>query len=314
MVLCSAIEFCKKTGRILVVDWSDGVFAARGANIFPKFFSIRDFPQTSNMQEILANIGHLSCYPSAFKGNPESGGYDHFVHARNDFFMKLPRAVLINERLKMLHGFWLHSSKAAPASGRAFLKEAFDHRNFSLGHDLSTSHPEDVLFYFDFTPNRLKQTFMNHISLNEDVLKKINSFVSENNLANNSIGVHVRSTDKKPQKPLEALFAGIARLNLKDPKIFLATDNKEISRQVKSKFNAVIEYPKLMPEVRTGGMHLWAKYSGHPEQGERILEESIVDMWLLSKCEYLLYQSNSTFSLISAYLHKEISRAVAWDK
>ena len=75
----------------------------------------------------------------------------------------------------------------------------------------------------------------------------------------------------------------------------------------------MIELPKLMPDVKSGGMHLWAKYNDQLHEAGRILEESVMDMWLLSKCEYLLYQGNSTFSLISKTLHSNKNKVVDWN-
>lgn len=313
MTICNAIEYCKNTNRKLVIDWSDGIFAEKGVNIFPRFFKINNFPGLASLDEVKNNIENLSFYPAVFKRNIESGGYDHFIHAYHPFFLKIPDSFLFNERLKMLRGFWLDRSKVLPTSAFDFFKEVFNLNNLPFGHDLSVERKEDVLVYFDFTPNELRNTFLKHISLQENIEKKVNAYAEDKKLGKNTVGVHVRSTDKQPKKTLDALFEKVKRLNLKDQQIFLATDSKLVSEHIKKAFSSVIEYPKLMPDIKEGGMHLWAKYNDQLEHGERMLEESIMDMWLLSKCEYLLYQGNSTFSQLSMFMHDDRTKAFAWD-
>ena len=46
---------------------------------------------------------------------------------------------------------------------------------------------------------------------------------------------------------------------------------------------------------------------------QKMFHDSIMDMWLLSKAEYLLYQGNSTFSTISMELKKGIN-CFDWQK
>ena len=314
MTICNAIEYCKKTNRKLVVDWSDGVFAEKGVNIFSQFFKIDNFSAIGSVEEIKQKIDNLTCYPAVFKKNFKSDVYDNFIHAFHPFFLKIPDSLLFNERLKMLRGFWLDKSRAFPTSKVGFLKEVFDLNNSPFGHDLSVGRKEDVLFYFDFTPNGLKDIFLKHISLQEDIKRKVNSFSDEKNLNKNTIGIHVRSTDKQPQKTLDVLIGKIREINLVNAQIFLATDNKQVAEKIKNTFPVVVEFPKLMPDIKLGGMHLWAKYNNQLESGSRILEESIMDMWLLSKCEYLLYQGNSTFSQLSMFMHQDSNKSQVWDK
>ncbi|TAL60414.1 MAG: hypothetical protein EPN85_07285 [Bacteroidetes bacterium] len=314
MTICNALEYCKRTNRRLIIDWSDGVFAPKGLNVFLKYFRIIDFASLSSLEDVQEGMDGFSFYPPVFKKNIESGGYDHFHHVTTTFFQKIPKRVLFNERLKMLHGFWQDKTRLTPTSAFGFFKEIFVFSNLPFGHDLSRNRTEDVLFYFDFTPNSLKETFLKHVVLQSDIDGRIASYASEHNLNRNTIGVHVRSTDKKPERSLAALYEKIKKLNLRDFQIFLATDNKEVATAVKNMFPKVIEYPKFMPDIKSEGMHLWAKYNDQLQHGERILEESIVDMWLLSKCEYLLFQGNSTFSILSSFMHPNRSKSIDWDQ
>ena len=40
--ILNAISYCKKTGRKLIIDWSDGQFGKKHNNIFQNFFFIDD--------------------------------------------------------------------------------------------------------------------------------------------------------------------------------------------------------------------------------------------------------------------------------
>lgn len=317
MTICAAIGYCKRTDRKLVIDWSDGVFAEKGENIFTKYFSVRNFSGLAAMEEVKGKLAGLSCYPAVFKQDIEKGGYDHFSYASNSFFSGIPRSLLFTEHLRMLRGFWqLNSRSAGHNTGTIwnFFTEAFYPENLPLGHDLDDSRTEDVLFYFDFTPNDLSRSFREHISLNKEMEDKTDSFSREKELGANTVGIHVRNTDKQPQKTLDALFGKLEKLNLTNPKYFLATDNKQVAEFLRSKLSPVIEFPKMMPDLKGEGMHLWAKYNDQLQHGERILEESIMDMWLLSMCEYLLYQGNSTFSILSKFMHREVLKTSPWDQ
>jgi hypothetical protein len=317
MTICSAIEYCKKTNRKLVIDWSDGVFAEKGVNIFHRFFKINNFSALASLDEVKSKIKNLSCYPEVFKKDIEVDGYGNFVHAHNPFFLIIPKRLLFNERLKMLHGFWLDKSKdhkSVVLSKWKFMKEIFDRRNMPLGVNLDPNRMEDVVFYFDFTPNNMKDSFLRYISLQEDIIYKINSYVLKNKLTENTIGIHIRNTDKQPQKSLDELYKKLANIKLNSPIYFLATDNKQVSSDVKNKLSPVVECRKMMPDLKSEGMHQWAKYNNQAHLGVQILEESIVDMWILSKCEYLLYQGNSTFSKLSMFMNINTSKTLAWDE
>ena len=317
MAICNAIKYCRKGNRKLLIDWSDGVFSKKGVNIFHKYFEVRNFPVLDSLESIEKKLEYLSCYPSVFKKNIFSGGYDNFVHACNPFFLKIPKRLLVSERFKMLRGFWMDKSRYNENiidSKWKFLKEIFRPESMPLGCDLNAERGEDVVFYFDFTPNDLKNIFLENIFLKKDIETKINSFSQQHKLQTNTIGIHIRSTDKRPRKSLDELFKKISKFKLSSPQFFLATDNKQIAATIKRTLSPVIEYPKLMPDLKTEGMHQWAKYNDQLHLGDRILEESIMDMWLLSKCEYLLYQGNSTFSILSRFMHQDITKTEAWDR
>jgi len=308
----AAIDYAQKTRRKLVIDWSEGLFGPKGKNIFHEYFELEGVDLVKNLTDI-PNYQSLSFYPEIWKLHPEFGIYDVFLSARHPFFDKIPSRMLVSERLKMLQTFWLTlEKKKVPTKPFAFFKEIFDKRNIPLGHNLSFSHKEDVLFYIDFLPPMNVATFHKHLRLKKEITKKIESFTVQNQLHKNTIGIHVRFAEKKPDKDISILFAKIDSLNIPDKRIYLATDSNIISKLFKERYQTVIEYPVLRPDVEGHGIHHWKEDFKKDDLGQRILEDGITDMWLLSRCEFLLYQGNSSFSKISATLHQNKKNVYDW--
>lgn len=310
--ICNAIEYCKKTQRTLLVDWADGQFGLKGQNVFNEYFSIKNVPIINDYTES-KNITTLSWYPDYWKGKYKEGIYDIYFMAESSFFHRIPEKYLFTEKLRMLHGYWMAGPLLSfqEMSLIRFISGILKATSMPLGNHLKTNHPEEVLIYADFTPNLLKHTFLTHIALKDSIKNKIESFALEKSLAH-AIGIHVRMTDKKPTKNLDAIFEKIHSLKIKEPKIFLATDNTYVFEKIIQKYPNTIIYPKMIPKANGAGIHQWSLYNNKPEFAKQILEESIIDMWLLSKCEYLLYQGNSSFSKISQILHPENKKTKDW--
>ncbi|GHT24998.1 hypothetical protein FACS189430_10940 [Bacteroidia bacterium] len=129
------------------------------------------------------------------------------------------------------------------------------------------------------------------------------------------LGIHVRMTDRQPRQSLEHLSKKIERLNLSPSQIFLATDNAEVEDYFAATHKNVVFMPKWRPQYDTGqqaGIHHYAALSDDYSKVETVLKESIVDMWLLSKCEYLIFQKNSRFSRMSAILKNQPAKTFSW--
>ena len=158
---------------------------------------------------------------------------------------------------------------------------------------------EDIVFFADYLPIYEPET-LKHIELKEQFKNKIEKFANNEKLEKNTIGVHIRFTDKKPTTNLEKLIQYLKK-NIHDKKIFLATDNNSIIEVFRNNFNGTIIYPKYIPEIaeNRGIHHFGLDTNDKKEVGKIILEDSIIEMYLLSKCEQLLYQGNSSFSRIS---------------
>ena len=68
--LTKAIDYAIKTNRIIVIDWSDGLYFTEGYNFFEDYFIIKDLkyhcPHTTEISNLLEN-NQFSHYPRILK-------------------------------------------------------------------------------------------------------------------------------------------------------------------------------------------------------------------------------------------------------
>lgn len=306
-----AMEIAKLQNRILVVDWSDGQFAPKNVNAFYHFFDIKDFPHAKH----LPDIAPLSVYPKIWKTEINNSIYDVFyvVEPVLNIFKKLPFTLLRVLKLKKLHGYWISKTIAEKKTLAWFLKNMVSSNTFPNGEYYYQNKKEDVLVYVEFFPPFNEELFLNHISLKNKFLQKVNVFCAKYNVSEKFIGVHIRSTDKKPKKEVNRLLQYLMNDKLKNSFIFLATDNIEVQEKFNEVFgNRLILYPKFLPNTDGDGLHQYALYKKDESMMLQITEESLMDMWILSRCETLYYQGNSTFSHIAKALHTNKSKCIDW--
>ncbi|MGZ4099867.1 MAG: hypothetical protein ACXVNM_13360, partial [Bacteroidia bacterium] len=310
---CRAIDYGKKSGRTLFIDWADGQFAKKGVNAFNEYFELINTDNITDSKQLIE--GNKSFYPEIWKKHLEKGIYDLFVVSESDLLKNIPYSFLSKGKGKMLKRYWQlaqNTSSTKSATVKNHFTGIMHSDNFPFGSDLPSTLKEDVVIYADFSPSYSEEIFLKHIRLKKIVLDKINTFAAEKALEKNTIGVHVRNTDKKPTQSIESIFSQIEKLGLKAPAIFLATDNKFVIEQFEKKYSNLILYPKFLPTEIKDGLHQYALYNNKEDIALQLFEDSIIDMWLLSKCEYLLYQGNSSFSVISKVLHSNKIKTINW--
>ena len=79
-------------------------------------------------------------------------------------------------------------------------------------------------------------------------------------------------------------------------------------------FPNLILFPKYKPNLKGEGLHQWALYNHAEDLKYEIFEQGVLEMFLLSKCHYLYYQGNSTFSNISKTYHTNQNNCYDWLK
>jgi hypothetical protein len=189
----------------------------------------------------------------------------------------------------------------------------FSRNDICVGGDLSFRLEEDLVFFVDYCPQFDPHILLNCIGLAPHMETTIDTFCEENQLRGNCIGIHIRMTDAMPTHPLDRLANRIQRIPLTDPQIFLATDSDTAREYVQSKYSNVIMVPQVQIDLPQGmGRHYYAHRLGFESLAEVIFRESIMDMFLLAQCEYLIAQQNSSFSRVSAVLRDKPSHVSYW--
>ena len=216
-------------------------------------------------------------------------------------------------------GYWKLKTVHKNADGIfSYLKDINRAENLKMGSNLDPKINEDVVIFADFIPSSKEDSIVSEISLDPDFLEKIDFLDNKWELNNGMVGVHVRFSDKKPTKQLSELFTKINLLkdNYHLRGVFLATDNQVVLDAFQKEFDLVITVDKHIPVgSENEGLHR-IDYNSENKGKEKLImfEQSIMDMWLLSRCEYLLYQGNSSFSQISRILHSNSSKCVDWQE
>lgn len=308
--IASAVDYCKKTGRILCVDWSDGMFGEKGKDIFRKYFYLTDV-QTIDIDS-LGNHSLLDIRPKDYDILGVGSIYDYYeFYVKNKYFAKG-----INWLSHYHYSFVISFIHRLPCGSIWRSKQGKSDDWIEQGGSLSYNVKEKVVVYLDYIPCFREKVIRSNIKLRNETREKIDKWMEDNGLKEPTIGVHVRATDKKYDGNLEVLFKKIDIITKKRKikHIFLASDNHEIEKKVRLRYKEkVIVYPKFIPAIEKGGIHHWGQQNADIKLKEQMFEESICDMYILSKVEWLLYQGNSSFSNISRIM-KNDNKCLDWTK
>ena len=274
-----AIIYAKITGRKLIIDWTDGVYAPKGVNPFFEFFECSEVSK----DDVLPNTNDV--FPQPWVGKADSS--------------------VVN----------LVKTIDASASYEYQLNEI----RSGLSIDVNKiDYPEKVVFFYDYKfsmkykvysdklPSAWKfsdqNDFINFLisdslHLKKDIKDRIEEF-KKNNFKNKVIGVHIRYTDnlnnnKTGYGSLDNYKMQIDKILQEHPDatIFLATDNIEVLNDYKHQYKNVVHTEKFYPENTNQAIHRSKVCKDRVEMGR----EALVDMYLLSECDYLIFYKRSSF-------------------
>jgi hypothetical protein len=179
---------------------------------------------------------------------------------------------------------------------------------------LSSSIKADAVIYADGLPPYREEKLFDYLSLTPAIEEKINTFYREHQMQDGCIGIHIRNTDMRPSRDINDFLTLFCRYlsESKRQKVFLSTDSKEVEELFQRRIADLIVYPKQLIAGNEAGLHF---VRGAEKKGllETQLAESIIDIWLLSKCSQFFFQEMSTFSRIALFL-KENKNCINWMK
>ena len=271
----NGLIFADLTQRRAVIDWRDGSYAPLGENAYPLLFkseSSREVEEFDNFDEVVS--------PKIWQGNLSLTPQDmieKFMPRDHSNPMAYRRLCTNLDRLDTpneIAVFWSYLPKFSRIQKHLNQDSRFRNRNLN-----------DIISHY------LNLYFMPNAYILREVEGALESIGSPN------IGLHIRYTDRKIS--LKKVKKALRNRLLVTPnaKIFLATDNAAVQSEIRSEFENVFTIDKYLPN---DGSRLHWPTSDIKKIREA--ENALIDMWVLSRCEYLIYSRHSTFSVTSSYL------------
>lgn len=273
LAVLGSLMYCKLSGRAMFVDWTDGTYAEDRENAWDYAFVLKA-PQAGPDQ-----ISGDDVYPQLWRGNlaksitelidefdPDSWDDEMAVYDRYSLRMgdlERPERILLR---------WSYFDDFANVF-----------RQMGYGW-FSQARRRQVL----------RKILADHVELNADIMAEFDE-LARLMLTRPTIGVHIRYTDNKaPYELLAAKVDELAREN-PDAAIFLATDNKKVAGEMSAKYpGRLVSLDKLMSDDGRA-LH-------HSFQTKQALKEVLFDMYMLSRCEWLVYSSVSSLGFCASLL------------
>lgn len=322
-VVTAAMEYAQRTNRTIYVDWNDGMFAPEGINAFNQYFEIWGFPCFTSYEDLKVD----TFYPAIYAKLPMNNSiYNYFEKEQigNRFIRKG-----MHYLFKVAHRLGEKNDSIDKAVCRASqtyqsfvlhknLQEQFSEQGkFAFGAHLNRNIDADAIIYCDNIPFYHTEMMKSHIRLKPEIASRVDSFVKENKLDRETVGVHVRASGKKCYGDIDKFIIHLKKFIKENEaeRVFLCTDSSLIETKFKDVFKEkLVIQPKYLPEIegKETGIHDHAMNSRDADLQKRLTEEAIIDMFALSKVDYLFYQFGSTFSEISCVYHKDQSKCKSW--
>lgn len=271
------ILYADLSGRRLVVDWRDPAYSGDRRNAFDHFFS-------SPRASVPLVLPNASISPEVWRG-------------------RLDRTV---DELMSEH----ESDVEADSDPRTNAKYSIDVRRLDYREDIvvrwSYTHDLERLrrHFRERRPDLaglndasvLRRLLTERLELAPSLMDRVRGFSAEH-FSETTIGVHVRYTDRK--NSFERYPAIIDELIRRDERavLFLATDNRLVEELFRSRYSRVVTIPKWFPEP---GLPLHRVRSCPDKLGAGA--DALVEMYLLGRCRYLIYDQSSTFGVIARLL------------
>jgi len=279
--LMDSILYARLSNRKLIVDWSDLIYSDDGSNVFPKLFTTPKIELTEQIPQT------DSVYPLLWKGNLNRSIND-VLRERNEDEPKIYRSPfqwtkyrIDTKRLNYPYEclvIWYYFAEINKIR-RHFKGEYADLKRQSNEAILRTMLREELI------PNQTIQD-------------KVQLFV-DNHFDDVTIGVHIRYTDRR--NSYEGFATIVDQILSSNPgaRIFLATDNQEIEQQFRDNYKNLTTTKKWFPDKVERLHENWSC----PSRFENCVE-ALVDMYLLSRCNYLVCDQRSTLAYVASLLSK----------
>jgi hypothetical protein len=275
--VATALVYARLTSRRMIIDWRDPMYSDDGRNVFDRYFTRPDSGSLADLKD-----SSLSVAPGIWSGNLDEPA------------MELMRRI----------------GTASPVDPATWRPYTIDPRRLDYREDVAVFwSPFDLLddlrkhFSGELAPWRrksrremLRGIFREEFIPVASITERVESFRAAA-FRTPVIGIHARFTDRQCRLP--AIARRLSKLLKRHPDamIFLATDNLELQRRFQSEFANVKAIPKWFSPAG-GSIHRSGLALDRMENGIAAL----TDMYLLSRCDYLIIDEHSSFGLVAAWL------------
>ncbi|MBM3247252.1 hypothetical protein FJZ17_01775 [Candidatus Pacearchaeota archaeon] len=286
-VVIQAILYSKLSGRKLLIDWGDGVYASDDRNAFYEVFecplAIKTIPKRDE----------LTVFPTFWKGNLDKSvrqlecGWINPAKIKKEYSFDLKK-LDYNEDILVMTDYHFH----------------YDQFIDNLSKGISFKDKDDKLLL-------IRRLLKKYLFLKPQLYSGVVEF-KRNNFSKPMIGIHIRYTDNSLEigrnyPDLEKYNRVVKNLLGGKPGLFLATDNKKILENYKSGYSSLTYFEKSFSKQEEQSIH----YSRELDKN-KVLIEAVMDLFLLASCDYLIYSGDSSFSIIALAL-SDINRPNYFD-
>jgi len=273
LALAAAIWYGRKHDRRVVVDWSDGLYAAAGTNAFPLLFDPDPMLVTEPPRP------PESVYPPQWK------------RYLNQPFGRFVEGVMGGKFCQATH----------ETENQIDLRQAYDDEAVVLcaasqllstsRGPLSSSHEIKQLY---------QEIYASHLRPQNDIIKRVNQYCVHHNIQD-SLGIHVRLTKEGASRrvPLKYLSTVVSEFVRKWPKnnVYVATDNIDALKYFQDRFARIIHLEKWFPPAGEA-IH----YSTKTHDLLHDAYAALTEMLILSRCQFIAYPVLSAFSRVATLM------------
>jgi hypothetical protein len=271
----TGIVLAQLNDRTPYIDWRDGMYVAPGDNLYPYLF------EAGWMGDLASFDNATQVAPSVWSGrmieHPTNIIHREYPNKHSDplIYRKLSIDLVGPDPAETVGVFWSYLPKLKRLEQRMARHPEF------RGRDLS-----------DITSDCLDHYFRPVAEVRERVDAIFND------LRRPIIGVHIRFTDRKV--PLPKIIASLAKLksDMPEARIFLATDSAEAQAAVLARFPDAQTIEKALAS-NGAALHVAAPGFSDPVAEAR---NALIDMIALSRCDFMVHSSHSTFSVTAALI------------
>ncbi len=267
----TGILYAKITNRKYYIDWSDSAYSQNNINVFHSFFDCPYFSQNEKLPETKSIFPHVwinNLHKSSLEVTTSINYHRSLGSSAHLGCLNYPHDVLV---------VWMCIPEVY------LLKKYF--KKFIPEYK---GMPDDYIF---------RDLFRKNFILKKDIQERIDKFKKENFTGQKVIGVHIRYTDKMIKFDKFINKVSDIRKKHRDAKIFLSTDSSEVIDVFRKKFGKILFTEKWFPHK---GEIMHQNHSCPDRIANGI--EALVDVYLLAKCDYLIYAHCSTFGYIANIL------------